>query len=159
MAGQITMKGDGGFTLIEMIVTLAILAMLAGLAIPAARNDAKRRREVQLKYSLSEFRRAIDSYKADCERGLVGPLDRKLNDECYPPKLEVLVEGIHPPNSTKTIRYLRAIPIDPMSGKAEWGLRSVQDDPDTSSWGEQNVYDVHSLSDATALNGTKYREW
>ena len=153
------MKGDGGFTLIEMIVTLGILAMLAGLAIPAARNDAKRRREVQLKYSLSEFRRAIDSYKADCERGLVGPLDRKLNDECYPPKLEVLVEGIHPPNSTKTIRYLRAIPIDPMSGKAEWGLRSVQDDPDTSSWGEQNVYDVHSLSDATALNGTKYREW
>jgi general secretion pathway protein G len=159
MAGQITMKRDGGFTLIEMIVTLAILAMLAGLAIPAARNDAKRRREVQLKYSLSEFRRAIDSYKADCERGLVGPLDRKLNDECYPPKLEVLVEGIHPPNSTKTIRYLRAIPIDPMSGKAEWGLRSVQDDPDTSSWGEQNIYDVHSLSDATALNGTKYREW
>ena len=159
MAGQITMKGDGGFTLIEMIVTLAILAMLAGLAIPAARNDAKRRREVQLKYSLSEFRRAIDSYKADCERGLVGPLDRKLNDECYPPKLEVLVEGIHPPNSTKTIRYLRAIPIDPLSGKAEWGLRSVQDEPDTSSWGEQNVYDVHSLSDATALNGTKYREW
>ena len=159
MAGQITMKGDGGFTLIEMIVTLGILAMLAGLAIPAARNDAKRRREVQLKYSLSEFRRAIDSYKADCERGLVGPLDRKLNDECYPPKLEVLVEGIHPPNSTKTIRYLRAIPIDPMSDKAEWGLRSVQDEPDTSSWGEQNVYDVHSLSDATALNGTKYREW
>ena len=153
------MKGDGGFTLIEMIVTLGILAMLAGLAIPAARNDAKRRREVQLKYSLSEFRRAIDSYKADCERGLVGPLDRKLNDECYPPKLEVLVEGIHPPNSTKTIRYLRAIPIDPMSDKAEWGLRSVQDEPDTSSWGEQNVYDVHSLSDATALNGTKYREW
>ena len=153
------MKGDGGFTLIEMIVTLGILAMLAGLAIPAARNDAKRRREVQLKYSLSEFRRAIDSYKADCERGLVGPLDRKLNDECYPPKLEVLVEGIHPPNSTKTIRYLRAIPIDPMSGKAEWGLRSVQDDPDTSSWGEQNIYDVHSLSDATALNGTRYREW
>ena len=159
MAGQITMKGDGGFTLIEMIVTLAILAMLAGLAIPAARNDAKRRREVQLKYSLSEVRRAIDSYKADCERGLVGPLDRKLNDECYPPKLEVLVEGIHPPNSTKTIRYLRAIPIDPMSDKAEWGLRSVQDEPDTSSWGEQNVYDVHSLSDATALNGTRYREW
>jgi len=159
MAGQITMKGDGGFTLIEMIVTLAILAMLAGLAIPAARNDAKRRREVQLKYSLSELRRAIDSYKADFERGLVGPLDRKLNDECYPPKLEVLVEGIHPPNSTKTIRYLRAIPIDPMSDKAEWGLRSVQDEPDTSSWGEQNVYDVHSLSDATALNGTKYREW
>ena len=159
MAGQITMKGDGGFTLIEMIVTLAILAMLAGLAIPAARNDAKRRREFQLKYSLSELRRAIDSYKADCERGLVGPLDRKLNDECYPPKLEVLVEGIHPPNSTKTIRYLRAIPIDPMSDKAEWGLRSVQDEPDTSSWGEQNVYDVHSLSDATALNGTKYREW
>ena len=153
------MKGDGGFTLIEMIVTLAILAMLAGLAIPAARNDAKRRREFQLKYSLSELRRAIDSYKADCERGLVGPLDRKLNDECYPPKLEVLVEGIHPPNSTKTIRYLRAIPIDPMSDKAEWGLRSVQDEPDTSSWGEQNVYDVHSLSDATALNGTKYREW
>ena len=152
------MKGDGGFTLIEMIVTLAILAMLAGLAIPVARNDSKRRREIQLKYSLSEFRRAIDSYKADCERGLVGPLDRKLNDECYPPKLEVLVEGIHPPNSTRTITYLRAIPIDPMSGKPEWGLRSVQDDPGTSSWGEQNVYDFFSLSAGRALNGTRYGE-
>ena len=153
------MRRARGFTLIEMIITVAILSLLAGLAIPVARNDSKRRREVALKYSLSELRRAIDGYKADCERGLVGPLDRKLNDECYPPKLDVLVEGIHPPNSTRTIRYLRAIPIDPMSGKAEWGLRSVQDEPDTSSWGEQNIYDVYTLSDGTALNGTRYRGW
>ena len=153
------MRRARGFTLIEMIITVAILSLLAGLAIPVARNDSKRRREVALKYSLSELRRAIDGYKADCERGLVGPLDRKLNDECYPPKLDVLVEGIHPPNSTRTIRYLRAIPIDPMSGKAEWGLRSVQDEPDTASWGEQNIYDVYTLSDGTALNGTRYRGW
>lgn len=150
---------DSGFSLIELIVALVILTILVGLAMPIARTEARRRREGQLRYALSELRRGLDGYKADCERGLVGPLDRKQDDDCFPVKLETLVEGIHPPNSTKTIRYLRLIPVDPMTGKAEWGLRSTQDDPDSTTWGGQNVWDVYSLSEATALNGSKYREW
>lgn len=150
---------DSGFSLIELIVALVILTILVGLAMPIARTEARRRREGQLRYALSELRRGLDGYKADCERGLVGPLDRKQDDDCFPVKLETLVDGIHPPNSAKTIRYLRAIPVDPMTGKAEWGLRSTQDDPDSTTWGGQNVWDVYSLSEATALNGSKYREW
>ncbi len=152
-------RRGAGFSLIELIIALVILTILVALAMPIARNDARRRREGELKYALSELRRAIDAYKADCERGLVGPLDRTIEDECFPRELEVLVEGIHPPNSTKTIRYLRQIPVDPMTGSAEWGMRAMQDDPDSTSWGGQNIWDVYSLSEATALNGSKYREW
>lgn len=154
-----TARRSAGFTLLELIVTLVILVVLTGIAIPVARNEARRRREGQLKYALSELRRAIDTYKTDCERGLVGPLDKKIDDDCFPHKLEVLVEGIHPPNSTKTIRYIREIPVDPITGKAEWGMRSMQDEPDSATWGGQSVWDVFSLSDATALNGSKYRDW
>ena len=95
---------DGGFSLLELIVVLVILMILVGLAMPIARTESTRRKEAQLKWSLAEMRRALDGYKADCERGLVGPLDRRQDDDCYPLKLETLVEGIHPPNSTKTIR-------------------------------------------------------
>jgi len=150
---------ETGFSLIEMIVMLVILSILVGLAMPIARTEAKRRREGQLRYALSEMRRALDGYKADCERGLVGPLDRRQDDDCYPLKLATLVEGIHPPNSTKTIRYLRVVPVDPMMGNTEWGIRSTQDDPDSTSWGGQNIWDVYSMSEGTALNGSKYREW
>lgn len=150
---------EAGFSLIELIVTLVILTILVGLAMPIARTEATRRKEGQLRYALSEMRRALDGYKADCERGLVGPLDRRQDDDCYPLKLETLVEGIHPPNSTKTIRYLRAVPIDPMTGTREWGIRSTQDSPDSTAWGGQNIWDVYSASQATALNGSKYREW
>ena len=150
---------ETGFSLLELIIVLIILSILMGLAMPIARYEATRFREGQLRHALSEMRRAIDSYKSDCERGLVGPLDKRVDDDCYPHKLSMLVEGIHPPNSTKTIRYLRDVPIDPMTGKAEWGLRSTQDEADSATWGEQNVWDVYSLSEATALNGTKYREW
>lgn len=142
-----------------MIITLTILAVLATAAIPLARNDAKRRREQRLKYSLQELRLAIDSYKADCDRGMVGLLDRKLNDECYPPTLEILVEGIHPPNTTRTIKYLREIPEDAITGTKEWGMRSLQDEPTSEGWGGENVWDVFSLSDGTGLNGTRYKEW
>ncbi|MBX3277019.1 MAG: type II secretion system protein [Acidobacteria bacterium] len=152
-------KRIAGFTLLEMIITLAILAVLATAAIPLARNDAKRRREQRLKYALYELRQAIDKYKTDCESGMVGPLDRKINDECYPPTLEILVEGINPPNTTRTIKYLREIPIDPITGEKEWGMRSVQDEPLSEGWGGENVWDVYSRSEGTALNGTRYKEW
>ncbi|MEY3284596.1 MAG: prepilin-type N-terminal cleavage/methylation domain-containing protein [Acidobacteriota bacterium] len=150
-----------GFTLLELIITLAIIAILAAGTIPIARNMIKREREMELRRNLRDIRKAIDSYKHACEIGQVGPLDRKVNDECYPPDLETLVEGIHPPNkSDSTIRFLRRIPKDPFTGKTEWGMRSVQDERDSTSWGGENVFDVYSKATGMALDGkTYYKDW
>ncbi|MGH9767591.1 MAG: type II secretion system protein [Blastocatellia bacterium] len=152
---------ESGFTLLELIITLAIIAVLAAGTIPVARNMIKREKEMELRRTLRELRKAIDSYNIACNQGLVGPLDRKVEDECYPPSLEILVEGIHPPNKgDSTIRFLRRIPKDPFTGKDDWGKRSVQDDPGTTSWGGQNVYDVFSNASGTPLDGkTKYKDW
>jgi general secretion pathway protein G len=154
-------KTQSGFTLLELIITLAIIAVLTAGTIPVARNMIKREKEMELRRTLRELRKAIDSYKIACESGLVGPLDRKVGDECYPPTLEILVEGIHPPNKgDSTIRFLRRIPKDPFTGNTDWGLRSVQDDPDTISWGGENIYDVFSQGPGTALDGkTRYKDW
>jgi len=148
-----------GFTFLELIIVLAILCVLVGIAMPITKHENTRRKEAELKYSLKQMRDAIDRYKIDCERGLVGLLDRRVNDNCYPPDLDRLVEGINIPNSDKSIRYLRAIPVDPFTGKTEWGLRSDQDDPDSTSWGNENAYDVYSKSERVALNGTRYKDW
>jgi general secretion pathway protein G len=115
--------------------------------------------EQELRDTLREIRRAIDAWNQACESGLVGPLDRRVDDQCYPPTLEALVEGIRPPNTDRIIRFLRRIPRDPLTGKAEWGLSSIQDARDSTRWGGQSVYDVHSKSDGTALDGTKYKNW
>ncbi len=154
-----TAQRAAGFSLLELIITLSILSILVASVVPLTRNNIKRQREYELKQTLREIRQGIDRYKVDCERGAVGPLDRKVNDECYPPSLETLVEGITPPNTTRKIRYLRRTPRDPMTGKEEWGVRSIQDDPKSDSTDGKNVYDVYSKSSETALNGSKYKDW
>jgi general secretion pathway protein G len=155
--GKIT---ESGFTLLELIITLAIIAVLAAGTVPVARNMINREKEMELRRNLREIRKAIDAYKRFCESGGVSPLDKKVDDECYPPELQTLVDGIRPPNKVDEIRrFLRHIPNDPFLGKPEWGLRSVQDDPDSTAWGGQNVYDVYSKASGTALDGSKYSDW
>ncbi len=161
-ASMTGLRGSAGFTLLELIITLAIISILAAGTIPVAKNMIRREKEMELRRNLRELRRAIDAYKIACEGGSVGPLDRKPDDECYPPNLQILVEGIHPPNKTgdTTLRFLRRIPRDPFTGNTEWGVRSVQDDPDSTGGGGQNVYDVYSKAPGQALDGkTEYRQW
>ncbi|MDX2029954.1 MAG: type II secretion system protein [Blastocatellia bacterium] len=155
-------RRQAGFTLLELIITLAIISVLAAGTIPVAKNMIRREKEMELRRNLRELRKAIDAYKISCEQGNVGPLDRKVDDECYPPSLEILVEGIHPPNKggDTTIRFLRRIPKDPFTGTTEWGLRSVQDDPESTGGGGQNVYDVYSKAPGMSLDGkTEYSKW
>jgi general secretion pathway protein G len=152
---------EAGFTLLELIIALGIIAILTAGAIPVARNFIKREKEIELRRNLREIRKAIDAYHIACNNGMVGTLDRNVEDECYPPTLDILVEGIRPPNqSDRIIRFLRRIPKDPFTGNTEWGKRSVQDDPGSTSWGGQNVYDVFSQAPGLALDGkTQYKDW
>jgi general secretion pathway protein G len=143
-----------GFTLIELIVATAILVILTGLALPLARVTIKREKERELRRDLWQMRDAIDRYKDAADRG---GFQIKVGSEGYPPDLETLVKGVDV--NGKKLRFLRRIPIDPMTSGTEWGLRSMQDDPDSDSWGEQNVFDVHTKSEDTALDGTKYKDW
>ncbi len=143
-----------GFTIVELIVAAMLLMILTSLAIPTVRVVVKREREKELRYDLWQMRDAIDRYKYDADRGA---FQIKLGSEGYPPDLETLVDGVDV--NGKKIRYLRKIPIDPMTGKTEWGLRSMQDDPTSESWGGQSVFDVYSKSEGTALDDTKYKEW
>jgi general secretion pathway protein G len=143
-----------GFTLIELIVATAIMVILTGMAIPLVRVSIKRQRERELRYDLWQMRDAIDRYKDAADRGA---FQIKVGSEGYPPDLDTLVNGVDV--GGKKVRFLRRIPIDPMTGKADWGMRSMQDDPDSDSWGGQNVFDVFSKSEDTALDGSKYKEW
>jgi general secretion pathway protein G len=143
-----------GFTLIELIVATAILVILTSLAIPLARVTIKRQREHDLRADLWQMRDAIDRYKDAADRAA---FQIKVGSEGYPPDLETLVNGVDV--GGKKLKFLRRIPVDPMTGSTEWGLRSMQDDPDSDSWDGENVFDVHSKSLDTALDGTKYKEW
>ena len=148
-----------GFTLLELIITLAVLAIFVSASIPYMKNSIKREREMTLRRNLRIIRKAIDTYYIDCEfRKLISPLDRREGDMCYPPTLDILVEGIHPVNQDRTIRYLRRLPVDPMTGRADWKIEALQDEAG-SSIGGKNVFDVHSMSEAQALNGTYYKNW
>jgi len=143
-----------GFTLVELIVATTVLIVLTTLAIPLARVTIKREKERELRRDLWEMRDAIDRYKDLADRG---GLQTKVGSENYPPDLDTLVKGVDVQG--QKLRFLRRIPIDPMTGTTEWGLHSMQDDPNSDSWGEQNVFDVYTKSEGTALDGTKYKEW
>ena len=147
-------RGEAGLTLVELIVTVAILAVLASAAIPLTRFTVKREKERELRYDLWQMRDAIDHYKDAADRNA---FTTKVDSFNYPPDLQTLVDGVDVQG--KKVRFLRRIPIDPMTGKDDWGMRAMQDDPNSDSWGGQNVFDVFSKSDGTALNGTKYNTW
>jgi general secretion pathway protein G len=145
---------DAGLTLIELIITVAILAILATAAVPVARFKVKRDKERELRDDLRTMRGAIDAYKDAADKG---GIQTKMDSFNYPPDLNTLVDGVD--IQDKKVRFLRKIPIDPMTGQADWGLRAMQDDPDSDSWGGQNVFDVHTKSQGTGLDGTKYDTW
>ncbi len=147
-------KGERGLTLVELIVTIAILAILAAGAAPIARFKVKRDKERELRYDLWTMRDAIDKYKDAADKGA---FQTKVDSQNYPPDLETLVNGVDVQG--KKVRFLRHIPVDPMTGKPEWGLRSMQDDPDSESFSGNSVFDVYTKSQGTALDGTKYSEW
>ncbi len=150
---------QAGMTLLELIIACTILLVLSSMALPIARFTVIREREKELRYDLRDMRTAIDKYKdlADQQKIRV-----ELGSEGYPPDLDTLVKGVAVGGTGaagKNMRFLRRVPVDPMTGHAEWGMRSVQDDPDSNSWGGKNVFDVYSKSSGTALDGTKYSDW
>ena len=150
-------RREAGFTLAELVMVAAVLTILATATLPVAKFTAKRSKEADLKLALREMRSALDEYKRYSDAGLI-PVD--LGTEGYPKKMEVLVEGVQLVGQVdKKLKLLRRIPIDPMTGKDEWGLRSYQDAPDATSWGGENIYDVYSLSKGAGLNGVPYRKW
>lgn len=154
------MKRTSGFTYIELIIATFILAILAAAVVPVAEVTAKRAKEVELRRDLRIIRDAIDNFKQSVDLGLIGGSDVELGSEGYPKDLERLVEGVSQVGAVdKKLKFLRRIPMDPMTHSVEWGLRSYQDEPDSMSWGGQNVYDVYTTSRETALDGTNYRDW
>ncbi len=150
-----------GLTYIELLVAVSVLMVIAAAAIPVLRWDEKRRREEHLRGNLKMMRIAIDQYHKYSEAGLIQQTD--VSQMFYPKSLEELVEGVEIADPTspnaKKIKFLQRIPVDPMTGDTEWGLRSYQDDWDSDSWGRENVYDVYSLSEGVALDGTLYKDW
>ena len=147
-------KPERGFTLLELMIATTILVVLSTMAIPMARLTIQREKERMLRNDLWEMRDAIDRYKDAADRG---GFRTKVDSQNYPPDLETLVKGEDVQG--KKVRFLRRIPVDPMTGRADWGLRSISDDPDSTSWGGKNVFDVYSKSSGTALDGTKYSDW
>jgi general secretion pathway protein G len=148
-------KNDRGFTLLELIVAATILSILTLMALPLARVTVQREKERQLRLALWQMRDAIDRYKDAADRGA---FQTKVDSQNYPPDMDTLVKGVEIAGGKK-LRFLRSIPMDPMTKSTEWGMRSMQDDPDSDSWGGQSVFDVYSKSTGIALDGTKYKDW
>jgi len=154
--------GQHGYTFVELLVVTALLAILASAVMPLTRVTVQRTREIELRRALRDIRTAIDHYKDAADQGLIAASEIQARDEGYPEDLEVLVEGVtaaSDPMGRRKLRFLRRIPIDPMTQSPDWGKRAYQDAPDSRSWGGQNVYDVYTTSDGTALDGTSYAEW
>jgi len=137
--------------------SITIVLLLTTIALPLARIQIQRSKEVELRRDLRQMREAIDHYKDFADRGMI-PI--KADTFGYPPDLQTLVEGVPLKGSINAkYKFLRRLPVDPMTGSPDWGVRSMQDDPDSRSWGGQNVFDVYSKSDGAALDGTKYSDW
>ena len=147
-------SGQAGVTLMELIIVVAIISILSTAVFPVARFEVKRRKERELRRDLWEMRAAIDAYKDAADKG---GIQTKADSNNYPPDLQTLVDGVE--IQDHKVRFLRAIPVDPMTNAADWGMRSNQDDPAAESFGGQNVYDVYTKSPGTGLDGTKYSTW
>jgi general secretion pathway protein G len=153
-------RGERGVTYLELIATSAILMILASAILPLARVGFTRRKEMELRRALREVRTAVDRYKLLVDQGQIGGTDVKLGSEGYPPDLEILVKGVNRVGAVdRKIKLLRRIPVDPMTGNTEWGMRCYQDEPEETSWCGQNVWDVYSKSTAKGLDGTRYNTW
>ena len=154
-------RRSSGFTLIELMIVMVITVLLAGIGLALYGNSVRNSRETVLKADLVEMRTAIDKFKDAVDQGLVPSTDLDPGNEGYPKDLDVLVDGISAANdaSGRKLKFLRHVPVDPMTHGTEWGLRSYQDKPDTTHWGGQNVFDVYTTFDGTGLDGTKYRDW
>lgn len=150
-----------GYTFVELLVVVTLLAILSAAAMPMVRVSVRRQKEVELRYALREVRTAIDRYKDAVDRGLIGGTNVRLGSEGYPPDLKTLVEGVTRANdaSGTKLKFLRRIPLDPIMNSTDWGMRSYQDSHDSSSWGGQNVFDIYSKAPGKGLDGTPYRTW
>ena len=150
-----------GYSFVELLVVTTIILILASAVQPLAKVTMQRSREAELRRALREMRTAIDKFKDAADQGVIPTTELKANSEGYPPDLDVLVEGVSVANDAtgRKLKFLRRVPVDPMTGDSDWGLRGYQDKPDATTWNRQNVYDVFSHSRATALDGTKYASW
>ena len=153
-------RSERGTTFIEVLAVATIIAILAAAVLPLSRVTRQRQKELELRRTLRELRGAVDRFKEAVDRGQVGGTDVKLGSEGYPESLETLVEGVNQVGRPGVkLRFMRRIPMDPFTGKAEWGMRCYQDVPDSSSWCGDNVYDVYTLAEGSALDGTKLKDW
>jgi general secretion pathway protein G len=154
-------RNERGYSFVELLVVTTIILVLASAIMPLAKVTMQRQREIELRRSLRELRTAIDRFKDAADLQMISNLDLEPGSEGYPKSLQILVDGVGVTGDAtgRKLKFLRKIPIDPMTGTNEWALRSYQDKPDSSSWGGQNVFDVATKSDATALDGTKYKDW
>ena len=154
-------RGQDGFTFIELVIVTAILMILASTIMPLTQVTQQRQREVELRRTLRELRTAIDKFKDTVDAGQIPTTELEPGNEGYPPDLETLVEGVSAANDAtgRKLKFLRRIPIDPMTKSTEWGKRAYQDKPDSQSWGGKNVFDVYSTYKGPGLDGTKYQDW
>ena len=150
-----------GFSFVELLVVTTIILILASAVQPLAKVTIQRTREAELRRVLREMRTAIDKFKDAADAGMIPATELRPTSEGYPPDLETLVDGVSVANDAtgRKLKFLRKIPVDPLTGDSEWGMRAYQDKPDSTTWGGQNVYDVYTKSQGTALDGTKYRDW
>ena len=156
-----SLQSPDGYTFIELLVVSTIVLTLASAIMPLARVTSTRMREAELHRALREIRTGIDKYKDAADLGNIGSLDIKVGSEGYPPDLQTLVDGVAAANDAtgRKLKFLRKVPVDPMTRSSDWGLRSYQDKPDATHWGGQNVFDIYTTYDGKGLDGTKFRDW